>query len=55
MEPEIKKSPVRGMDKAYSEEVVVVEAVVGEGTETNPLRQTKLYFTKDGHFIGEVY
>ena len=48
------RSPVQDMNKAYSEKVVVVEAVVGDGTDEDPIRQTKLYFTKDGNFIGEI-
>lgn len=48
------KSPVRDMDKAYSEKVVVVEAVIGVGTEEDPVRQAKLYFTQGGDFIGEI-
>ena len=56
MEDQVKKmkGPVQGMDKAYSERVVVVDAVVGNGDADNPVRQTKLYFTKDGKFIGEI-
>ena len=49
------KSPVRDMDRAYSEKVVVVEATIGGGTDEDPVRQSKLYFTKDGVFIGEVW
>ena len=48
------KSPVRDMDKAYEERVVVVEAVVGNGTDEDPVRRAKLYFTQDGDFIGEI-
>ena len=48
------KSPVRDLDRAYSEKVVVVEASVGSGSEEDPVRKAKLYFTEDGDFIGEV-
>ena len=48
------KSPVRDMDKAYEEKVVVVEAVIGKGSDEDPVRRAKLYFTQDGDFIGEI-
>lgn len=48
------KSPVRDMDKAYTEKIVVVQALIGEGSNEDPVRSAKLYFTKDGAFIGEI-
>jgi hypothetical protein len=48
------KSPVRIMNKAYAEKVVIVEATIGEGSAEDPVRNAKLYFTEDGVFIGEV-
>lgn len=49
-----KVGPIQKMNKAYVHEVIVVSAIMGDGSEGQPLRNVKLYFTKDGAFIGEA-
>lgn len=49
-----KLGPIQKMNKAYVHEVIVVTAIMGDNTEDQPLRNVKLYFTKDGAFIGEA-
>lgn len=34
-------------------EVICIEALIGDGTEKDPIRKSKLYFTFNGAFIGE--
>lgn len=35
-------------------EVISIEGLIGDGTEKDPIRKSKLYFTFDGAFIGEI-
>ena len=39
---------------ANTEEVICVETTDGTGTEADPVRRSKRYWTKDGHYIGQV-
>lgn len=41
-------------DIAKTEEVICVETTDGTGTEADPVRRSKRYWTTDGYYIGQV-
>lgn len=49
-----KIGPIQKLDMASTGKVIVVKAVMGDGSDEHPLRNAKLYFTEDGAFIGEA-
>lgn len=53
-EMETQRSPVHSLEKAYTEELVIVEVWVETESPSDPVKLVKQFFTKEGVFIGEV-
>lgn len=51
---ETQRSPVHSLEKAYTEELVIVEVWVETENPSDPVKLVKQFFTKEGIFIGEV-
>lgn len=42
------------LDRVRIVELIEIEAVKGQGTEKDPIRRVKSYWTKDGKIIAEI-
>ena len=42
------------IDSVHIVEVIVIEAVKGQGTSEDPIRRVDVYWTKDGKKIAEI-
>lgn len=50
-----KENVVYKIRKVNVDKVICIEVVRGNGTNENPIRASKIYYTIDGILIGEIF
>lgn len=43
------------IEKVITEKIICIEVIKGDGTNENPVRRSKIYYTITGSFIGEIF